>query len=265
MNLILFGPLVFAYKLLAMDLLARAVAAFFAFCFISSAIYLINDVMDVEADRQHPEKQTRPLASGQVSVAQALTGAIVLAAAGLGLGFAVNFSVGLVAAGYGVLHNVGDAAVTVTGVESADFGSASLHKSTSSNGMEHMQALGDITLTVDGLDVWLAESADGRNIIVTGVAGRLSPDLYRREQQVRALLKANLGMLQSSKAGLRLESADETATAPILRGFLSQSLNSNRDSENIGRSRFRLLASGVVNMPLSHLCHNGKNAANTRD
>jgi len=49
-------------------------------------------------------------------------------------------------AGYGVLHNVGDAPVTVTGAESADFGSASLHKSTNSNGMEHMQALGDITI-----------------------------------------------------------------------------------------------------------------------
>ena len=49
-------------------------------------------------------------------------------------------------AGYGVLHNVGDAAVTVTGAESADFGSASLHKSSNSNGMEHMQPLGDITI-----------------------------------------------------------------------------------------------------------------------
>jgi copper(I)-binding protein len=49
-------------------------------------------------------------------------------------------------AGYGVLHNIGDAPVTVTGVDSADFGSASLHKSTNSNGMEHMQPLGDITI-----------------------------------------------------------------------------------------------------------------------
>jgi copper(I)-binding protein len=49
-------------------------------------------------------------------------------------------------AGYGVLHNIGDAPVTVTGADSADFGSASLHKSTNDNGMEHMQPLGDITL-----------------------------------------------------------------------------------------------------------------------
>ena len=49
-------------------------------------------------------------------------------------------------AGYGVLHNVGDAPVTVTGAESADFGSASLHKSSNTDGMEHMQPLGEITI-----------------------------------------------------------------------------------------------------------------------
>jgi periplasmic copper chaperone A len=49
-------------------------------------------------------------------------------------------------AGYGVLHNVGDAPVVVTGAECAEFGSTSLHKSTNSNGMEHMQALGELTI-----------------------------------------------------------------------------------------------------------------------
>jgi hypothetical protein len=49
-------------------------------------------------------------------------------------------------AGYGTLHNVGDAPVVVTGVESADFGSASLHKSVNENGVEHMRALGDLQI-----------------------------------------------------------------------------------------------------------------------
>ena len=49
-------------------------------------------------------------------------------------------------AGYATLHNVGDAPVVVTGAESADFGSASLHKSTSSNGVEHMQPLGEVQI-----------------------------------------------------------------------------------------------------------------------
>ncbi len=49
-------------------------------------------------------------------------------------------------AGYGTLHNIGDAPVVVTGVESADFGSASLHKSQNNNGVEHMQPLGDLQI-----------------------------------------------------------------------------------------------------------------------
>ena len=49
-------------------------------------------------------------------------------------------------AGYATLHNVGDAPVVVTGVETADFGSASLHKSSNDNGVEHMQALGDLQI-----------------------------------------------------------------------------------------------------------------------
>jgi hypothetical protein len=72
-----------------------------------------------------------------------------------------------------------------------------------------------LTLSIDGLDVRLDESADGRHVIVSGVAGKLAPDAFRREQQVRNLLKTNLGMLQSSKAGLSLESSDERATVRI--------------------------------------------------
>jgi hypothetical protein len=49
-------------------------------------------------------------------------------------------------AGYGTLHNVGDAPVVVTGAESADFASASLHKSMNENGVEHMRALGDLQI-----------------------------------------------------------------------------------------------------------------------
>jgi 4-hydroxybenzoate polyprenyltransferase len=102
-NLILFGPLVFAYKLLAPELLGHALAAFLAFCLVSSATYLINDTLDVDSDRQHPLKRFRPLASGQISSAQALTFAGLLGAVGLGIGFAVTRDVGLAAAGYMVL------------------------------------------------------------------------------------------------------------------------------------------------------------------
>jgi copper(I)-binding protein len=52
-------------------------------------------------------------------------------------------------AGYGTLHNVGDAPVVVTGADSADFASASLHKSVNENGVEHMRALGDVQIAPD--------------------------------------------------------------------------------------------------------------------
>jgi 4-hydroxybenzoate polyprenyltransferase len=99
-NLILFGPLVFAYKLLSPELLLRAIAAFVSFCLVSSAMYALNDALDVDGDRQHPAKRDRPLPSGQISLGHALAWAVLLGAAGLGLGFAVNLETGLCAAGY---------------------------------------------------------------------------------------------------------------------------------------------------------------------
>jgi len=69
---------------------ARTLIAFAAFCLAASAVYLLNDVLDVEKDRLHPEKRLRPVASGEVSVAAALLGAAVLAAASLALGFGMG-------------------------------------------------------------------------------------------------------------------------------------------------------------------------------
>ena len=64
--------------------------AFLAFCLISSSVYLINDARDVDADRAHPVKRTRPIAAGQVSIRAAYVTAAVLAAAALGLSAVVN-------------------------------------------------------------------------------------------------------------------------------------------------------------------------------
>lgn len=102
-NLILFGPLVFAYKLAAPELLAHAIEGFAVFCLVCSAVYLVNDVLDAESDRQHPAKQMRPIASGQVSAGQALATAGLLAIVGLALGFSVDVELGLATAGYIVL------------------------------------------------------------------------------------------------------------------------------------------------------------------
>jgi len=69
---------------------AAAAIAFGLFCVISSAIYLINDLVDVESDRQHPEKRFRPLATGELQPAVAVAAAAALVALGIGGGFAMG-------------------------------------------------------------------------------------------------------------------------------------------------------------------------------
>lgn len=68
-----------AGRLGAPDVARHTVAAFLCFCALASAIYLFNDVRDVAADRDHPTKRYRAIASGQVSVATAVIAAVVLA------------------------------------------------------------------------------------------------------------------------------------------------------------------------------------------
>ncbi len=62
----IFLPIFFAGKLLDIDLLIRTIISFFAFSFIASSIYVINDYVDIESDKQHPVKKHRPLASGKI-------------------------------------------------------------------------------------------------------------------------------------------------------------------------------------------------------
>lgn len=80
--------------------LCKVGVAIVVFCLAASSIYLINDVRDVQADRQHPTKRLRPIAAGVVSPALASSLAIVLAAAALALGGVTAPGLGLVAAIY---------------------------------------------------------------------------------------------------------------------------------------------------------------------
>jgi 4-hydroxybenzoate polyprenyltransferase len=86
-NLALFVGLVFAQQLLNLASLERAILAFAVFCLASSSIYLLNDILDLENDRQHPIKSKRPLASGNLPISWAIAtiGFLILCCVGLTL------------------------------------------------------------------------------------------------------------------------------------------------------------------------------------
>jgi decaprenyl-phosphate phosphoribosyltransferase len=79
---------------------AEVAGAFVAFCLLSSATYLVNDVRDREQDRRHPRKRHRPIAAGELAPRGALRLAAVIGLCGLGLAVAVRPMLGLVGIGY---------------------------------------------------------------------------------------------------------------------------------------------------------------------
>lgn len=86
-NIFVFAALVFDKQLLNTDSFLRTLAGFALFCLISSSVYIFNDLADVEADRKHPEKKNRPIASGKLSVHAARIAGIVLVLVTFGLAY----------------------------------------------------------------------------------------------------------------------------------------------------------------------------------
>ncbi|MGZ3610401.1 MAG: decaprenyl-phosphate phosphoribosyltransferase [Ktedonobacteraceae bacterium] len=86
-NLALFVGLIFAQQLFTLTSFERACVAFVVFCLASSCVYIFNDLLDLERDRQHPTKSQRPLASGDLPISWAITtiGILLLCCAGLTL------------------------------------------------------------------------------------------------------------------------------------------------------------------------------------
>jgi decaprenyl-phosphate phosphoribosyltransferase len=82
----------------------QTAVAFVAFCAVSSAVYLVNDVVDVESDRAHPLKRLRPIAAGELSARLALAVASVVGIAGIAAGTAVNWHLGLLLVAYAALQ-----------------------------------------------------------------------------------------------------------------------------------------------------------------
>jgi 4-hydroxybenzoate polyprenyltransferase len=105
-NGLIFVALAFTLNLQQPGLLLRSVVTFLAFCALSSAGYLLNDVVDAEADRQHPTKRMRPIAARYVPVPLALGVGLLLAFVGLGACFRLGVPLGLMAVGYMLLTAV---------------------------------------------------------------------------------------------------------------------------------------------------------------
>jgi decaprenyl-phosphate phosphoribosyltransferase len=99
-NLFVAAPLIFSKNLTDPVMAAETAVAVLAFCLLSGAVYAFNDVRDAPADRQHPSKQNRPVASGALSERAALWSAAGLAVIALGAAAAVAWPLAAVAGGY---------------------------------------------------------------------------------------------------------------------------------------------------------------------
>jgi 4-hydroxybenzoate polyprenyltransferase len=80
-NGLLFIPIIFDGQLTNWPSLGRVALGFVLFCLLSSLIYIINDLMDVEADRKHPQKKARPIASGMLKISDARVASFIVALA----------------------------------------------------------------------------------------------------------------------------------------------------------------------------------------
>jgi 4-hydroxybenzoate polyprenyltransferase len=103
-NVLMFAGLIFSLRLFEPSLVLTSVFAFILFCLVSSIIYLVNDLADIESDRQHPIKRYRPIAAGRVRPWQAVVLAVVLGAITIPAAFLINWRFGLLIVTYGLLN-----------------------------------------------------------------------------------------------------------------------------------------------------------------
>ena len=103
-NAFLFAPLFFSQNLLNPELLAKSFVAFAYFCLASGGVYLINDICDRDRDKKHPQKSSRPIASGALPVVVAVSAAIFLLGTAIIGAFLLNRPFGLVTFSYVALN-----------------------------------------------------------------------------------------------------------------------------------------------------------------
>ncbi len=185
-NLLLFAALIFAERMLDPLAFGRACLAFLVFCLASSSIYVVNDLVDVERDRTHPEKRHRPIASGEVTPGAARVLAAVLTLAALGLA-----------------PVLGSSFLQVTGVYLV---------------LSHFYSfLGKNIVLLDTLLVAIG-------FVLRAVAGALAIDVDYSDWFVLCTLFVALFIALSKRKAELLAGGDSSGSRPVLRHYTADSL-----------------------------------------
>ena len=103
-NLFVLLPLFFSAQITNNALLWDALFAFLSFCLVASSVYVFNDIYDLGEDRIHPEKKTRPIASGAISIPMALALDVVFSIVGFLLAYSINYKLLLVLLTYKLIN-----------------------------------------------------------------------------------------------------------------------------------------------------------------
>lgn len=103
-NLFIFAGILFSQNIFNLTVLSKVIFAFLIFCLLSGAVYILNDITDLEKDRLHPVKSQRPLASGRLQVSHAVLALTILIVFSLGLSYHLSFPFFLVALAYFLLQ-----------------------------------------------------------------------------------------------------------------------------------------------------------------
>jgi 4-hydroxybenzoate polyprenyltransferase len=99
-NLLIFAGILFSQNFLVLSMLLKVIAAFVIFCMLSGAVYLFNDIVDIERDRNHPSKSQRPLPSGQLKFSFAVYAVVILMLLSLGMAYGMGLPFFYVALAY---------------------------------------------------------------------------------------------------------------------------------------------------------------------
>lgn len=103
-NLLVFAGILFSLKLFEPKSILRSTAAFFIFCIVSGAVYIMNDLVDYKRDLAHPEKRNRPIASGRLPRRIAILALVILTALSFSLGWWLSAQFALVTFVYFVMN-----------------------------------------------------------------------------------------------------------------------------------------------------------------